>query len=145
MEITIKIERLDEILNALSGLRLAADSAQVGQVLTQPVPAAPIPPVTQPVAPSVAVPTTQPEVTPAAIPAPQVEGSPAPAPAPVPTTAPSYTQNDLAVAAMTLMDKGMQAQLQELLSQFGVNSLPELPSERFGEFATALRGLGAQI
>ena len=63
----------------------------------------------------------------------------------VPTTEPTYPAEELQAAAVTLVDKGMMAQLQGLLQQFGVNSLPELPSEKYGAFATALRGMGAQI
>lgn len=64
---------------------------------------------------------------------------------PVQTSAPSYTLDSLSVAAMTLMDRGMQQQLQQLLAGYGVTSLPELPKEQYGAFATALRGMGAQI
>ena len=78
--------------------------------------------------------------------------SAAPAPSPaapvqqaVPTTAPSYTREDLSRAAITLMDKGQQTQLQQLVQSFGVNSLMELPPEQYGNFATALRGMGAEI
>lgn len=63
----------------------------------------------------------------------------------VPTTTPSYTREDLSRAAITLMDKGQQAQLQQLVQSFGVNSLMELPLEQYGNFATALRGMGAEI
>lgn len=63
----------------------------------------------------------------------------------VPTTEHTYTAEELQAAAVTLVDKGMMAQLQGLLQQFGVNSLPELPAEKYGAFATALRGMGAQI
>lgn len=68
-------------------------------------------------------------------------------PAAVPTTEHTYTAEELQVAAVTLVDKdpGMMAHLQEMLQQFGVNSLPELPAEKYGAFATALRGMGAQI
>ena len=75
-----------------------------------------------------------------AAPAAPVQNSPA-----VPTTAPSYTRDDLSRAAMTLMDKGMQTQLQQLIQSYGVNSLVELPAEQYENFATALRGMGAQI
>lgn len=86
-------------------------------------------------------------------PAPVQQPAPAaPAPSPaapvqqaVPTTAPSYTREDLSRAAITLMDKGQQAQLQQLVQSFGVNSLMELPPEQYGNFATALRGMGAEI
>lgn len=71
--------------------------------------------------------------------------SEAPAQQMVPTATPSYTRDDLSRAAMTLMDKGMQTQLQQLIQSYGVNSLVELPPEQYGNFATALRGMGAQI
>ena len=71
--------------------------------------------------------------------------APAPQPAPVPTAEHTYTAEELQVAAVALVDKGMMIQLQGLLQQFGVNSLPELPAEKYGAFATALRGMGAQI
>lgn len=97
-------------------------------------PAAPVTP-SAPVAPA-------PAVTPAmpAAPAQDMPASPA-----VPTSAPSYTRDDLSRAAMTLMDKGMQTQLQQLIQSYGVASLVELPAEQYGNFATALRGMGAQI
>lgn len=102
------------------------------------VPVAPSTPVAAPVV-STAVPTA---------PAP-VQSAPAPVqPAPVtavPTTPSSYTLDDLARAAMTLMDAGRQNELQGLLRQFGVDSLPALPPQQYGAFATALRGMGAQI
>lgn len=63
----------------------------------------------------------------------------------VPTVEHTYTLDELANAAMTLMDKGMQNQLQELLVSYGVEALPALPREMYGNFATALRGMGANI
>lgn len=75
--------------------------------------------------------------------------APQPAPvqqsAPVPTTQHTYTLDELAAAAMQLMDKGMQPKLQELLAGYGVEALPMLPQDQYGSFATALRGMGAQI
>lgn len=70
---------------------------------------------------------------------------PAPAAAAVPTSRPAYTMDDLSRAAMTLMDSGRMTDLQQLLASFGVSSLPDLPKEQYGTFATALRGMGAQI
>ena len=67
------------------------------------------------------------------------------APAAVPTTTQTYSQDDLARAAVALMDAGRMNDLQALLSQFGVASLPELPESQRGAFATALRGMGAKI
>lgn len=63
----------------------------------------------------------------------------------VQTSVPTYTRDELSKAAMLLMDKGMQAQLMQLIQSFGVQSLVELPPEQYGNFATGLRGMGAQI
>ena len=63
----------------------------------------------------------------------------------VPTSTVTYTLDDLARAGMTLMDSGRQADLQGLLKTFGVEALPALPKEQYGAFATALRGMGANI
>ena len=65
--------------------------------------------------------------------------------APVQTAAPSYSADDLARAAMTLMDSGRQGDLINLLAQFGTEALTQLPQEQYGAFATALRGVGAPI
>ena len=74
-----------------------------------------------------------------------VQQTPVTTSAPVQTITPSYTMDDLAGAAVPLMESGRQADLLNLLAQFGVESLPALPKEQYGAFATALRGLGAQI
>lgn len=108
---------------------------QVPVVSTQP--AAPVTPVqpAAPVAPAQpAVPTT-----------PVQAATMAPVQATVPTTSVTYTPDDLARAAFALMDSGRQQELIGLLQQFGVNAIPELKPEQFGAFATALRGMGAQI
>ncbi|KZE79285.1 hypothetical protein AV654_17595 [Paenibacillus elgii] len=68
-----------------------------------------------------------------------------PAQTAVPTATQSYTLEQLAVAATPLMDSGKRAELAQLLQQFGAQSLTQLAKERYGEFATALRGLGARI
>lgn len=100
------------------------------------------------VTPVQAVPTSQvAQVAPTATPV-QAVPTVAPVQPPVtavPTTEHTYTLDELANAAMTLMDKGMQAQLQELLSGYGVEALPALPKDQYGNFATALRGMGANI
>lgn len=63
----------------------------------------------------------------------------------IPTTTHTYTAEDLANAAMPLMDAGKQEDLKQLLSTFGVDSLPALPQHQFGAFAVKLRELGAKI
>ncbi len=75
---------------------------------------------------------------------------PMPAPVAAPPAAPTalpptYAFDDLARAASTLMDAGKQQELVGLLGSFGVQALTQLPKDRYGEFATALRGLGAKI
>ena len=104
---------------------------------TAPQPAAPW---QAPMAPPAQAPVQQPPVQPVAPGIP-----PAPVPPAVPASAPSYTPDDLARAAMTLMDSGRQQELIGLLQNFGVSSLPDLRPDQYGAFATALRGMGAQI
>lgn len=67
--------------------------------------------------------------------------------APAAPTAPpcTYTIEQIQTACAPLMDAGKQTELIGLLSQFGVQSLPQLPKEQYGAFAAALRGLGAKI
>jgi hypothetical protein len=69
-----------------------------------------------------------------------------PQPQPLPTTTKQYSLDDLARAAGQLMDSGKQNELINLLNnQFKVQSLNVLPVVQYGSFATALRGLGAQL
>lgn len=64
----------------------------------------------------------------------------------VPTAAPTYTLIELGNAAKGIMDVGNVEKLKALLTdQFGVKALTELAPERYGEFATAIRAMGAKI
>ena len=114
--------------------------------ITAAVPTAPAAPTAPavPIAPTVSTAPVAPAApTASAVPtAPVVPAAPA---AQVPTTAVTYTPDDLARAAMALMDSGKQQELIALLGQFGVVAIPELRPEQYGAFATALRGMGAQI
>ena len=67
------------------------------------------------------------------------------APQAVPTSAPSYTMDQIAVASTRLMEKGLRDELLQLLSSFGVQALTSLPQEQYGAFATKLREMGANI
>lgn len=142
-------ETLNELFNLSSGLgnKQASPSAPL---VPQTPPAAPIQPPTQPYV----APPTQPQygVPTEAVPtAPSyVQGSaPAQQPAPitggVPIAAQSYTYDQLGVAAGPLVDAGMGEQLTAWINQFGAQSLMQLPKERYGDFATYLRSLGAKI
>jgi hypothetical protein len=66
---------------------------------------------------------------------------------PIPSSTPvqSYTLAQLQVAAGGLSMQGKAPVLYQIMAQFGVQAMTELPKERYGEFAVALRGAGAQI
>lgn len=108
-----------------------------GSPVTPPQTAAPVATVTQ--AAPVAAPTPAPQAT-----VPMAQSAPL-QPASVQTTQQEYTLDDLATAAMTLMDSGRMVDLQTLLASFGIEALPALPQSQYGAFATALRGMGARI
>lgn len=124
IKVTVSCPDLVEAANTFA-------AALKGQPATQAV--APTPPVTLPAAP--AVPTSP---APVAAPVP---------PPPVPLAAPSFTVDQLAHAGADLVTREpAKAQAaQALLQQFGISAVTNLPKERYGEFATALRGLGANI
>ncbi len=84
-------------------------------------------------------------ITPPPVQQPVQQAPAAPPVQPVPTTAPGYTLDDLTRAAIPLMDSGKQPELLQLIRSFGVDAMPSLPQAQYGAFATALRGLGAQI
>lgn len=63
----------------------------------------------------------------------------------VPTTAKTYTLDELSRAAMTLMDMGKQEQLLGVLGEFGVPAMPSLSKDQYPAFANKLRELGADI
>lgn len=136
MTLTAVFEGLEDMMNFAKVMAGNAGS-EPAPMQPQTIPVAPV----QPVAPT--TPASQPVYT-APVQPPAYTALPV-APAPVPTTAPSYTLDDLTRAAIPLMDSGKQPALLQLLKDFGVEALPTLQPEQYGAFATALRGLGAQI
>ena len=138
---------LASIKGVLSTEIRTPQEAEAVAVMQAPTPQASIRPVSiEPEAVATAIPVSDSTPQQAAPVAPSVPTTPAPvAPTPVSTTTIGYSIDELAAAAMGLMDKGMHAELKNLLSNFGVQSLPEMPKERYVEFATKLRELGAQI
>lgn len=146
----IKITGLDHLADAIFALAGAMTKQTAVQTGTSEAPqpdpveqTAPMPPAQQP--------APRPDPEPAAPAPPQAPTPPEQSPQTppvtpaVPTSQQTYSLDDLARAGMTLMDSGRQADLQGLLKQFGVEALPALPQDQYGAFATALRGLGAQI
>lgn len=142
--INVTFGSLDEMLHFANSL------SRLGQVGPGPTTTQEIPPTQQiPVSQTPVQQTTAPQTPEQTIPAVktpvQNTAHTQQAPAQVQTTTSSYTMDDLTKAAVMLMDSGRQADLLNLLAQFGVEALPALPQEMYGAFATALRGLGAQI
>lgn len=125
----------------------APEPAPITPQNTTPAPQTPAP---APVAPAPApqTPASAPAAVPPASAAVPVATAP-PAPAPLPTVpvaaTPTYTQNQLALAAGGLMDAGLGDALRALLATFNVPSLVQLPKEQYGAFATELRKMGAKI
>lgn len=78
---------------------------------------------------------------------PTAPGAPEPPAAPTVPTAPTkkYTLDELLAATAPLMDAGKISELQVLMQKFGVPSMMEIPEDRYGELATALRELGAEL
>lgn len=78
---------------------------------------------------------------------PTTPGAPEPPAAPTVPTAPTkkYTLDELLAATAPLMDAGKISELQALMQKFGVPSMMEIPEDRYGELATALRELGAEL
>lgn len=153
MEITVKIQA-PELASAIQTLATALGGKSNTISLGEEIPRAGMP-ITQnqttaqqerpnqvqqgaPVQQPQAVPTAQYQASQVQQPAPQQ-------PQTVPTSAPSYTMDQLAVAATQLMDAGRQQELLGLLSSFGAQSLMALPKEQYGAFATKLREMGAKI
>lgn len=150
MTMTVTFNSFDEMMDFARSL-----TGQVHGTAVQPAPVrepsqTAVP--TAPVAPAASVPTASAAPVPTAPAAPGVVPSAPVTPAPVaqatatvPTSTHTYTPDELAKAAMPLMDAGKQQELIGLVHQFGASSIPELRPEQYGAFATALRGMGAQI
>lgn len=147
MQIDVRFENLTEMREFAAMIMGVSGSqkktAVADKPAPQPVPVAASAPTPVQAVPAASVPTATPvQQIPVSVP---VARTAAPVQSAVPTSAVSYTLDDLARAGMTLMDSGRQADLQGLLKTFGVEALPALPKEQYGAFATALRGMGAQI
>lgn len=136
----IEIPGMDRLITALESLAGNGTKAPAGThtAPVQPGVQAGIPAMPQPTAP----------VQPQQVPVTQnsMPGAPLQQQA-VPTTAVSqeFSYDQLAVAAAGLVNQGRQEKLFGVLRMFGVNAMTELPKERYGEFAAALRTEGAVI
>ena len=153
MEITVNVTGLDNLANAIFALAKAAENCkektQVDASKVTPV-------VQQAVAPTeTAAPTTT--TVPSAPPVQNVQPVPttrtaqmAPAtptvsPVPTATATPTYSMEQLAVAATGLIDAGKMQDVQNTLASLGAQTLMDLPQEKYGEFASAIKAIGAVI
>lgn len=153
MEITVNVTGLDNLANAIFALANTAgnskeetqmDAAKVAPVVQQTVvptetvaPAATTVPSTPPVQNVQPVPTTQTAQT--------VPVAPTVSPVPTATAAPTYSMEQLAVAATGLIDAGKMQDVQNTLASLGAQTLMDLPQEKYGEFASAIKAIGAVI
>lgn len=69
----------------------------------------------------------------------------APVTAPVSQEVKKYTLPEIQAALAPLLDAGKAVELQQLMTQFGVQYLGQVPEDRYPELVNAIRGLGARI
>lgn len=146
MEITVNVTGLDNLAKAIFALANAAGNCkEETQVQMDAIKVAPV--VQQTVAPT-ATTTTIPSTPPVQpVPAAPVAQNAASAVNPVPTATatPTYTMEQLAVAATGLIDAGKMQDVQNTLAALGAQTLMDLPQEKYGEFASAIKAIGAVI
>lgn len=148
MEITVNVTGLDNLAKAIFALANAAGNCkEETQVQMDAIKVAPV--VQQTVAPT-ATTTTVPSTPPVQNiqPVPTTQATPtAPPVNPVPTATatPTYTMEQLAVAATGLIDAGKMQDVQNTLAALGAQTLMDLPQEKYGEFASAIKAIGAVI
>ena len=153
MEITVNVTGLDNLAKAIFALAKAAgnckEETQVDATKVTPVVQQVVAPAetaatvlsTPPVQNVQPVPTTQ---TAQAAPVAQ-NTAPTVSPVPTATATPTYTMEQLAVAATGLIDAGKMQDVQNTLASLGAQTLMDLPQEKYGEFASAIKAMGAVI
>lgn len=146
MEITVNVTGLDNLANAIFALANAAgnckeetqmDAAKVAPAVQQAV---------APTATTTTVPSTPPVQDVQPVPTTQTTPTAPPVnPVPTATATPTYTMEQLAVAATGLIDAGKMQDVQNTLASLGAQTLMDLPQEKYGEFASAIKAIGAVI
>lgn len=157
MEITVNVTGLDNLAKAIFALAKAAgnckeetqvDATKVTPVVQQVVaPAETAAPTTTTALSAPPVQNVQPVPTTQTAQAAPVAQNTAPTVSPVPTATatPTYTMEQLAVAATGLIDAGKMQDVQNTLASLGAQTLMDLPQEKYGEFASAIKAIGAVI
>ena len=146
MEITVNVTGLDNLANSIFALAKAAgnckeetqmDAAKVAPAVQQAV---------APTATTTTVPSTPPVQDVQPVPTTQTAPTAPPVnPVPTATATPTYTMEQLAVAATGLIDAGKMQDVQNTLASLGAQTLMDLPPEKYGEFASAIKAIGAVI
>ena len=146
MEITVNVTGLDNLANAIFALANAAgnckEETQMDVIKVAPV----VQQTVAPTATTTTVPSTPPVQNIQPVPTTQTTPTAPPVnPVPTATATPTYTMEQLAVAATGLIDAGKMQDVQNTLASLGAQTLMDLPQEKYGEFASAIKAIGAVI
>lgn len=148
MEITVNVTGLDNLANAIFALAKTAgnckEETQVDATKVTPVVQQTVAPAETAAQTTTTVPSTPPVQPVPAAPVAQNAAS-AVNPVPTATATPTYTMEQLAVAATGLIDAGKMQDVQNTLAALGAQTLMDLPQEKYGEFASAIKAIGAVI
>lgn len=148
MEITVNITGLDKLAGAITLLaqagtsNIALDGAEIAGAVQ--VPAECQNTAVQPaesVQQNTAVPTAKPAVPTAAAP----QNTPPAAAVPTTPVTQAYTMEQIGVAMSGLMDAGKVQEVQQIMAQFGVQTLMEIPQESYPKLVDLMRNAGAVI
>lgn len=150
MEITVNVTGLDNLANAIFALAKAAgnckEETQVGATKVAPVVQQAVAPAETAAQTTTTVPSTPPVQNVQPVPTTQTaQTAPTVSPVPTATATPTYSMEQLAVAATGLIDAGKMQDVQNTLAALGAQTLMDLPQEKYGEFASAIKAIGAVI
>lgn len=153
MEITVNVIGLDNLANAIFALAKAAgnckEETQVDATKVAPVVQQTVAPAETAAQTTTTVPSTPPVQNVQPVPTTQTAQTapvaPTVSPVPTATATPTYSMEQLAVAATGLIDAGKMQDVQNTLAALGAQTLMDLPQEKYGEFASAIKAIGAVI
>lgn len=150
MEITVNVTGLDNLANAIFALAKAAgnckEETQVDATKVAPVVQQAVAPAETAAQTTTTVPSTLPVQNVQPVPTTQTaQTAPTVSPVPTATATPTYSMKQLAVAATGLIDAGKMQDVQNTLVSLGAQTLMDLPQEKYGEFASAIKAMGAVI
>ena len=150
MEITVNVTGLDNLANAIFALAKAAgnckEETQVDATKVAPVVQQAVAPAETAAQTTTTVPSTLPVQNVQPVPTTQTaQTAPTVSPVPTATATPTYSMEQLAVAATGLIDAGKMQDVQNTLVSLGAQTLMDLPQEKYGEFASAIKAMGSVI